>query len=69
MNAHLQLTFAAWLTSIAAIGTLVFVAWLLKCALASLLRDWRRNQWRVDEGPRPDARIYSVGRDVKGRLL
>jgi hypothetical protein len=69
MSAHAQLTFAAWLTSIAAIGTLGSVAWLLKCALASLLRDWRRNQWRIAAGPRPDARIYSVGRDVKGRLL
>jgi DNA-directed RNA polymerase specialized sigma24 family protein len=46
MNAHLQLTFAAWLTALAVIGTAGFVGWLIACASIAIYRDLRRARLR-----------------------
>jgi hypothetical protein len=42
MNAHWQLTFAAWLTTLSILGTAAFIFWLAKSALGALYRDLKR---------------------------
>lgn len=62
MNA---LTFAATLTTLAVIGTLAFVGYLIACAATCLYRDisrrWKFRSPIVRVPPQPDGRIYSVG--------
>lgn len=69
MNPHDNLIFAAWLTTIAELGTAAFIAWLIGSVAIALIRDVRKRwRWRspiIRAKPIADGRIYSVGRALK----